>query len=64
MCEDTEADQGPLCAREGAGPEFRQAPGFGLENMATVNRQAGGGVFIFPALLRCNWYITLCKFDI
>ena len=54
MCEDTEADQGPLCAREGAGPEFRQAPGFGLENMATVNRQAGGGVFIFPALLRCN----------
>lgn len=43
-----------LCAWEGAGTEFRQAPGFGLEHMATVNRQAGEGVFIFPALLSCN----------
>ena len=53
-----------MCAREGAGTEFWQAPGFGLENTTTVNTQARGGTFIFSALLRYNWYITLYKSDI
>lgn len=34
---------GPIFTREGEEAEFRLASGVGLENMATVNRQAGGG---------------------
>lgn len=34
---------GHIFTREGEKAEFILAPGLGLENMATVNRQAGGG---------------------
>lgn len=41
---------GPIFTREGEEAEFRPAPGLGLENMAMVNKQAGGGASPAPWL--------------